>query len=942
MVAGDSPLEEKMAELVRAFRAPLVLPIRLLSLVLALTSVLAGVLFARVGTDMFRLGAALGVGVAIGLVVYGNIRWQRTWRRPEHALHRALAASGKELAAQGQRAHRLWKELRRSSSLDGGSLQLAELHFKQVLASVPLGKVRQRASSLRRLLLLSFFAFAVLCFGLLLARPLSLVEGVDILLARNGAGPFRLAYVAELSIQAEMPAYLEKKEKSRLQSSQLALLPQGSRLEVRIVPIVPSRQLLLTDGVHEEKFVSDGKGGWVAHWVADDPSNLRVAARFGDVLLFDSHETHVSPQEDRAPAIFLRGAPNRLLLGELNSLPLHYSAVDDHGISQIDLVMSSGQRSFRKELVHLDSQKRGHTGAYTLTREHELLRRAFLPVHVWIEARDGNTATGPSWGKSKVITLVPEPLGKEMASRHISLRRYRKSIAQYLATDMGAAHLSRRDALSARRAAFQVLSQELHALEKSLEGHRQVPHRSLVFLRAQMEALEKKGEERTRSESVLLATDALIHGIARREAAQLSKDLGSAVEEIAVQAREIRFDPESIHLRGLLDLLEGALAGASQLQEIGVLGDDLGSVAVADLGRVGRSLRGHEYGHAEAAALHLAERLKRGTPSFGSKGGGVESGSPSGGSSQGEASEGSPSSDAPEEFQELSQKVDELAQEAAGELSELERMLRDAQRAAEDDFSPSPELEKTFDELRTALEQLPKNSQVPDGARAEAASARSQGEAMLDALQSGDLAESLERGADAISSLERAQRLIRQQGSWLRERDLLEARDAIKKSMKLAKESLLQVQKKSAQGMKKSLGERAQRQADLSKKAAELAERGSGSHAPLGQESVQSLKNAARLLKQAAAEMNAGRASAGARRAEEAQEQLERALPSRGSASEGTNSEAERKKAGKSRANVPKEDRHMARDFRKRVEAGLGRASGRLSRAVRRYAEELK
>src|SRR5690606_13448612 len=152
-----------------------------------------------------------------------------------------------------------------------------------------------------------------------------------------------------------------------------------------------------------------------------------------------------------------------------------------------------------------------------------------------------------------------------------------------------------------------------------------------------------------------------------------------AVEEIAVQAREIRFNAEGVNLDGLYDLLEGVKLGAGRLQEVGQLGMDIGLVAQADLTRVERSLKKKDYDLAEGAALHLAERLKRATPSFSSSGGaGVESGLPesgSPGSKDGGASADGPVSDAPAKFDEMSSEIDQLAQDAAGELGRLEKML---------------------------------------------------------------------------------------------------------------------------------------------------------------------------------------------------------------------------------------------------------------------------
>src|SRR5690606_35962398 len=173
--------------------------------------------------------------------------------------------------------------------------------------------------------------------------------------------------------------------------------------------------------------------------------------------------------------------------------------------------------------------------------------------------------------------------------------------------------------------------------------------------------------------------------------------------------------------QGLRDLLRGARLGARQLKEVGNLGLDLGSVAIGDLARVEATVNAGEFGKTEAAALHLAERLKRATPSFGSKGGAVEAGMPAhGGGGQGEG----PPSDAPGQFDDMSKQLDDLASDAASELSELERMLRDAQRAAEADFEPSSNLDEVADELREAMEDLSGAGIMTIGPRGDASADR--------------------------------------------------------------------------------------------------------------------------------------------------------------------------------------------------------------------------
>jgi hypothetical protein len=938
----DVDLLARTFGIARAFRRPLHFPRRLFWITLLLLGFVGFTLLARYGVPWARMTAGLGLGLTLVLTLVLARRARKTWEDPLRSLFLSLRRWDEERAKKAVRALVTYRRLEALRATDESreSPDLARLHFNRVLDAVPMAEIETLGQSLRRRRLL--FIVPLLCAGIAFvwSRPLLLFEGVDVLFAQKGVGPYSIAYVSDFRVTAELPAYLEGAGKKHALGSEIVAVPQGSQVEVKVVPRVVGRKFILTDGMKEVPLVSDGQGGLVARWSATDAAMLRVATRLGEVLLYDGNGVLLAPLEDQAPKVRLAGAPARKQLEEVDELLLEYLAMDDHGITQIDLVIQSGQRVVREELARLDGQKALYQGVHRLPPDHEILLRAFLPVRVTIEARDGNTATGPNWGKSEAIVLLPRPLGQDVADRHRSLRTFRRALTKYLAEDLRAAHLTRASADEARKAAQTELQTALETLKKELEKSAQVPVNTLVFLEAQVEALTRKGAERSSSEAVVLAADTLIEDIGNREAKELAEDLGGAVEEIAVQAREIRHNPDGIKETGLQDLALGAELGAAELRDVGILGLDLGAVAAGDLARIKRNLKDKEYGRAEAAALHLAERLKRGTPSFGSKGGAVESGMPSSGSSGAGESDAPPSS-APSEFQELSKEVDQLAQESAEELSELERMLRDARRAAEADFQTSDELEGATEELRRALRSLPNNATSPGSARSEAASARAHGEAMVEALEAQDLAEAMERGMDAKEAIERARKLMEQQ-SWLDPTSVEEARAALDRALKEAERAREELGKRQAGQIKESLAERAARQREMSRRAEELAARGRKPDAPLPGESIEALKRAARLMEEAAAEMDAGRGEQGAERASEAQSELERALPQpeagEARASGGPEGEGEMSREG----SVPDEERDRAREFRERVEKGLGRGAGRLSPAVRRYAEELK
>jgi hypothetical protein len=940
-LSGEDP-DLRVEEVRAVFRGAFAAPRRLSVLCLFTLIFFGGVLGARYGTDLARVLGGLAIALFWGVLSELLRRNRADWAKPDRALLRALGPVDEDRAARASRAYTLWK--RTELKPGGESPELALVHLQRTMGQIPMEAVRKAAQKVRVRLLLGAFVLVSVCGFLLLFRSLAIVEGVSVLSAQSGVGSLPIAYVEQMSMTVELPLYLDGSGVKRFMGLGLSSVPVGSEIEVRILPRVADRELLLTDGLSEIPFVSDGQGAYVARWKAEEESELRVGARFGAVIVYDAVKAHVAPTNDNPPVVLLEGEGTELQLADFESLPLRYRVLDDHGISQVDLVIRSGQRTERKELVHLNGEKRVYDGAHTLARDHELIHRAFLPVRVSIEARDENTSAGLLWGKSGGITLIPEPLGHGVAKRHIALRTFRSAMSSYLASDIRAARLPSLQAEEARKEATGLIQAASSSLREEITSLDSVPIRSLAFLEAQVEALSHSRAEGASPESVLLAVDALIQEISGREAVELAKALGSAVEEIAVQTRQIRLDAEVVDLKGLDDLVQATELGAARLQEVGSLGLDLGSVARGDLARVRRSLNEKSYDRAEAAALHLAERLSRATPSFSSSGGGVESGRPPSGSAEGSSSPGQGASDAPSQFDEMSGQIDKLAQETAEELSQLEKMLQEAQKAAEGDFESTSDLEEARRGFEEALKQLPKHPFGRVGSTAEAAAGRSQGEAMVDALDTGDLSEALERGLDAESALKRAQGLQDQGMSSLSPEAIEGAQEALAKLLKELRKAQQSLEEQSQVKMDKSLSERGAKQRQFAERAREISERGQQEHAPLGKSGVDALKRAAEFHRKAADEMDAGRAEQGAQYAEQAQGELENALPKPEPASDSGDGDGEESGDGaqSTKGSVPGEERDRAREFRRRVEQGLGREGGGLSPAIRRYAEELK
>src|SRR5690606_26069706 len=140
----------------------------------------------------------------------------------------------------------------------------------------------------------------------------------------------------------------------------------------------------------------------------------------------------ISTLEDRPPHVVLRGAPRRISLRDMKRTELEFFAQDDYGLSSIELVITSGRREERTELARLDGSARSYRGGHALASDHPLLRGAFLPVRVVIEARDNDSVGEPNRGVSEAITLVPQPLGARLGKRHEALRSFRQRLTLFL------------------------------------------------------------------------------------------------------------------------------------------------------------------------------------------------------------------------------------------------------------------------------------------------------------------------------------------------------------------------------------------------------------------------------------------------------------------------------------------------------------------------------
>ncbi|MEO8182443.1 MAG: DUF4175 family protein [Deltaproteobacteria bacterium] len=920
-------------------------------------------LLARRGTSWTRAGAAAGV---LAVLLLGLLGWwldRHAGLDPGRVVRQVIRRTDRALGEQALRLVRLMQrltgELVSAPASANQGLTLATFQFDKLIEKTSIDRVRGAAQRRARLYRWLGAGCALVALAVGVGRMREIIEGVDVLWARGGRAPWPLFWTEQLRVQAQPPAYLRTPAR-RLFSGAASLLPMGTQLTLRARPLYADRQLVVTDGVHEIPFVSDGEGGLVAHYEVEQSQALTVAARFGDVLIAEPDPIQIVALQDAAPVVSLDGAPATQQLRELSRLELRWSAQDDHGLRQVDLVLRSGNREERRVLGTYDDESARQRGGHVLQPSDPFLRSLYLPAQISIEARDNDPVGGSKWGKSAVITLLPTAVGELEALRYLALTRARDGFLEAIA--LGSEWLPPPSGKAASKAAAAEIEQRFAArLESAAQGFEQVLGDSYGGLRVapglrnfalgRLRMLRaEKGSVRERSNSaglLVLGLDGVLMSLAHRDAQRVAKILGNVAEEAMVGAQQAQSgEAPGPGLDRLAKAIYALHAGATQLLALGSLGNDLGSVALADLGRVSRASDGGDLYHAELAARHLAERLHRPLPSFGaSSSGAVEAGQ----SESSEPQEGS-SGEGQKKFDELVEQIAELAHQHAAAVEQVDQTLSGAKPPPEAG-ALREEAELRAKEIRRAVEGLPEPGNSPGTAEAAGALARENARGMAHELESMKLEQAADSARRALAALTEAR--AKSAGQSYFQGQLEAAKASVEEHLRWLQEQL-EAQKKAARDRARGqLQGPSALEDELAGKARTLAQRGDDRTSPLPGEVTDRLRQADQLMQQAARELGRGEGEAGLSLQRQAQRLLEGA--DQGKPRDQEEGEGEQGDDGKERAtgdgsggtpfsgDVPAaEQQNRAEEFRRRVIRSLGEGPvGRLAPAVKRYAEGL-
>lgn len=914
--------------------------------------VFAATLIGRIGTDWSRAAAAAAVVVGIIPAVVRRVLRQRRLDDPRAVMRATIMKTEPELAQAALRALALATQTKADASR--GSPTLADLHFGRLLGRVDLPSLSARANRIGWAATSLGLAIAAVGFLVIILDPFQVVEGADVLLAREGRAPLEVTWTQPPRLSAEPPSYLGLR-RELLRSYFPAELYDGTVLTVSLEPLRDGRDLVLTDGTTEVAFIDDGDDGLVARWTVGGDATLTIAARFGDVLVYEPRTLPLYAIADYAPNVRLDGAPATYRLLEKPKIPLHWEAIDDHGLREVTLVLRAGDREERRELSKLQGGVAVDRGGMELLSDDNFIKASYLPVEVTVEALDNDPINGPKWGRSDPIVLLPPQIGEREAIRYAAVERARDAVADALAARLNASapkEDERAARLAAEQKAHDVLAQQIdEVLDGDFAGLR-LSGRLAALIRGQLEQLAKaiaKSREGdlakahqnlvARTENALLAVDSGLRFMGRRDTQEAALKLADVADDAAKAIDLSRAAAERARALRRLDAdLVVLREGGQNLLGLGGLGLDLGEIVQNGLRRIDRAWEPGDRHHAKLAAEDLAARLRNPDPSFGSAGGGHGHGTESGGAA--DPGEGEPSS-AAEDMAGVERELEQLRAEHQQHMEEVQKTLKDA-LPPEARAELEKELREQAKDVREAVKELPQEATDPDSARAAAAQGRQEAEAMAGAMDRGDLAGAVEQGKKALESLKRAgERGDRDPTEKGVGEASKEARQKLSKMMGDAQQKLDAMQAQASERAKDALMQQGAKERQLAKRAQEIRKQSEDGEAPLPSEMLEKLGQAAKAMEGAAKQLEEGKGNKASQAQREAQRLLEMSQPE---------SEREGKKGNPGDgddfardAEVPEHVRDERADaFRKRVAEGLGKnAPPHLREALKKYTEGL-
>jgi hypothetical protein len=920
-----------------------------------------------------RLDAARSRVFVLGLigmlVVGGSLAGVIGSRRRRDPARILLGPIGRVDRARAGRALRALSLVGRDGEVqaEGTSPELARLHVVRVMADLPSESVLSWGARRARWLSTAGWLLLGLVLALVMGNLWSVLEGADLLLARGGIAPVPMEWLEDVEVTVRPPDYLHQKTTSS-EATGWVVLPYGSLVTVRGVPTRTRRQLMLSDGTDEVAFADDGVATVVARWPVTESSTVRIVARFGDVVIPQKLGLKITSVPDAAPAVTLEGAPRQVLLvDEVHALPIRYEANDDHGLREVRLVLRSAAREERRVLSRFDGETRSDRGGYVLNLRDAFLARSHAPVEITVEAEDNDPLTGPKWGTSPAITVIPPAVGQPEALCLDALRALRSALVDTLDWRLGRPMPDAPDGRKAFatedgarvRSDGRLLIDALATVRGGV--HIPVPLQAIIFAAqegvtkaASAEARAPSGESSAKvveaTEHLVLVTDAVVRGLASRDARASAGQLSDVADDLALGLGQQQSEATDSRSRGSGRVAASTLVlsdGAAVLRRLGTLGHDIGEIVETDLSRVQRAAGEHDFQHGELAARDLAARLRQPDPSFSSQGRGAPTGGEAGGSGGAPDDEAQSPDDVERAYSEA-QDLERLVQDHAGQLGETERALSVA-ATAEEQKEALQEAAKHAKAIRDAVSKLPRVSGGSQSWTSKGSAARDLAEQMARALEEARPEDALESGRSVAGSLDEARRML-EKGGWLADPTgaqlglVADARRKIEAEARWAEEQVRETHRRAGERARSELQQGGVEEEKLAEQARGLAQRGRDSSS-LPQEAIEAIGTAEQAAREAAEALKQGDGDRGLDRQREAQRALEQAESAMQGGEEnrdqGSNGETDGRAPVAGVVDIPRTHKGPE-EFRRRVMRGLAEpAGGSVRDAWRRYAEGL-
>ncbi len=590
-----------------------------------------------------------------------------------------------------------------------------------------------------------------------------------------------------------------------------------------------------------------------------------------------------------------------------------------------------------------------------------------------MEAKDNDPLSGPKWGASEAITVVPPDVGEPEALRLDALRKLRDAMVDSLAWRLGgdppASAADRKSFLAEEKKRTEDDEQMLDAtLSETYAGVR-VPARTRAMLLAQRLTTRKAVDAELRApsagshaevvkatERAVLVVDAVVRGLGVRDSRDSARSLADVADDLAAGASGMQSAAEdattpAARARNTERMDVSALvlgAGGRVMKRLGELGLDLGEIVVADLPRVRRARDASDFAHAELAARDLAARLRQPDPSFGAKGQSGRAGGESGGARGTPGADEQSPDDVEQAFDEAANDLERLSSDHAGEMNKMDQALSGATSDEERD-QMREEAKRHAEAIRDAVRPLPAVGMGSDSWTSKGAAARELAEQTARSLEQGRTEEAAQSGRSALGALDEAKRLLQGAGtlddpSGQGQRRVDDSRRKLEAESKWMADELRQIRKRAAERARDQLDKGGDEEGQLADRARELGQKGR-EKGSLPQQAIESIEDAERAARQAADALKQGDADRGLERQREAQRDLEAAREQLQGEDDGNGSAGSGGPDGKpqSRDHVDVPSDHKGpEEFRRRVVRGLGQGgSGSLRDAVQRYAEGL-